>query len=142
MDKNIQQSQDIVNKIKSDHATKITQLKAIHSIQISKIEVEHEQDMIKSRREANRLKHASISTVHQIEDALEQALLEFEQEQHNHIPSLIHQQDMNQRSLQDKVRLTMKNQQWYANKYMPIDAKSWPAPQPLSNLNRVQQPTR
>ncbi|KAG2199494.1 hypothetical protein INT47_009948 [Mucor saturninus] len=142
LDRSIQQTQETTDKLKSDHATKIAQLKAIHSIQLNKLQVEHEQDMIKSRREANRSKHTSISSVHGLEEVLEQALLEFEQEQHNHIPVLIQQQDSNERSLQGKVRLTMKNQQWYANKYMPIDAKSWPAPQPLSNLNRVQQPTR
>lgn len=142
MGKSVQQNQELTNKIKSDHATKIAQLTALHLSQVRKIEFEHEQDMIKSRREHNRLKQVSTLNVHQLDNVLEQALLEFEQEQHNHMPALIQQQDSNQRCLQGKVRLAIKNQQWYSNKYMPIDANSWPAPQPLSNLKRIQQPTR
>lgn len=142
MDQTIKNHQELTRKLKLDHATQIAQLNSFHLDRIHKIEIEHEQDMIKSRYEYNRSKQSSTLNVQQLDNVLERALLEFEQEQHNHMPIMIQQQDSNQRSLQGKVMLKMKNQQWYANKYMPIDAKSWPAPQPLSNLNRIHQHTR
>lgn len=71
-----------------------------------------------------------------VDAALEQVLLEFEQKQHNHVPPkpLVYQEQQHKLTMHRQI-----NQQWYAQQYMPIDALSWPAPQPAPNLKRQLQ---
>lgn len=73
-----------------------------------------------------------------IDAAIEQALHEFEQEQHNHAPSPQPTATLAP-LVYHSVALTAPaktNQQWYSKRYMPLDAMSWPAPQAAPNLKR------
>jgi hypothetical protein len=60
-----------------------------------------------------------------INQLIEQALREFEQEQYNHVPEFTHAIHL---PTLKTGRYYPVNQQIYAQKYMPFDAISWPTP--------------
>lgn len=95
---------------------------------IQKLQTEHEKEL------ATTNKPSTPSPIN-INHIIEQALNEFEQEQHNHAPlpisikPLVYNPPINKN--QSKI-----NQQWYSKSYVPLDAMSWPAPQAVPNLKR------
>jgi hypothetical protein len=127
----IQQQQKTINQKKSDYANQIVQLNLTHRQAIDTLQTQLQRDLIDLKQKLNHQKsHLNMDA------ALEQVLLEFEQKQHNHAPPkpLVYQ------GLQHKMTTHRQiNQQWYTQQYMPINALSWPSPQPLPNLKRQLQ---
>lgn len=128
------------NKLKLDHATQISQLNSNHIDHLNKLKLDHKQELTHLKKKKKPSCH-----LNNLDHILEQALLEFEQEQYNHIPTtmLIRQHDSNHKSLlHGKTIPAMMNQQWYSKKFIPVDAVSWPAPQPSPNLKIMRNHSR
>lgn len=133
----IQTQQKKLDQRKTDHANQIVQLNLIHGQKMDRFQTEHEHDMVdfKQKLKTNSQQKKKYKNV-DIDAALEQILFEFEQKQYNHVPvkPLVYQDVHHNLAMHRQI-----NQQWYTQQYMPIDAMSWPAPQPLPNLKRQLQ---
>ncbi|KAG2229402.1 hypothetical protein INT48_000630 [Thamnidium elegans] len=136
INQNIYSHQELLNKLKLDHATQISQLNSNHIDHLNKLKLGHKQELINLKNKK------SSCNLNNLDHILEQALLEFEQEQYNHIPTILIQHDSNHKSLHGKIIPAMMNQQWYSKKFIPVDAVSWPAPQPSPNLKKLHNHTR
>lgn len=149
MDTRLQQGQELINQLRLDHADQIAQLKRAHKDKIQSLQIEHENELKKNKSIAAKPKTTQHSD--SLNDIIEQALREFEQEQHQHLPSpiklldkgaSIQHYDSNKGSLKNHMlsSMMMKNQQWYSQKYVPVDAVSWPTPKSFAHLKPVHQP--
>lgn len=149
MDTRLQQGQELINQLKLDYADQIAQLKKAHEEQIKSLQIENENELKKKRSIAAKPK--TIQHGESVNDIIEQALREFEQEQHQHLPSpikpldrgtSIQHYDSNKSSLKNNMlaSMMMKNQQWYSQKYVPVNAVSWPTPKSFTHLKTVHQP--
>ncbi|GAA5810254.1 hypothetical protein MFLAVUS_003674 [Mucor flavus] len=137
INQNIHSHQELFNKLKLDHATQISQLNSNHIDHLNELKFYHEQELIHLKKKKPKC------NLNNVDHILEQALLEFEQEQYNHIPTtILIQHDSNHKSLHGKIIPAMMNQQWYSKKFIPLDAVSWPAPQPSPNLKKMHNHSR
>ncbi|KAG1101764.1 hypothetical protein G6F42_017460 [Rhizopus arrhizus] len=129
-DQCIQRQQAIHEQLQRHHADQIAQLNTAHMNRVRKLQAQYE-------KEAASIHKPSKPSIHSIDInlAIEQALNEFEQEQHNHAPSTTVFKPLvyHPATLKTQVKA---NQQWYSKRYMPLDAISWPAPQTVPNLKR------
>jgi hypothetical protein len=127
-DESIQKQQAINEQLKIDHANHIVQLNSTHMNHIQKLQIKYEKEL------ATINKPSTPSPIN-VSHIIEQALNEFEQEQHNHAPlpisinPLVYHPPINKSQAKT-------NQQWYSKSYIPLDAMSWPAPQAVPNLKR------
>ena len=131
MDSRLTLQHAFMQQVKLDHTNLIQHLNTVHQNKLANLQSAHEQDKMKLKKS----KTTTPKPQH-MNALMEQALIEFEQQQHCHAPTVIVQN--NSPSLQSKVKTSMmRNQQWYSQKYMPSDAISWPSPQPISNLKSI-----
>lgn len=101
------------------------QLNAIHQEQINLLSAQHKRELNQTRTTQEPVNDDSVNEI------IEKALIEFEQEQHDIKPNEIRQTVNISRGLIHNRLQT--NQQWYAKEYMPVDALTWPFPQTSSN---------
>ncbi|KAI9264587.1 hypothetical protein EDC94DRAFT_517139 [Helicostylum pulchrum] len=129
-----------LTQLKQDLERLRQQLNSNHIDHLNKLKLDHKQELTHLKKKKKPSCH-----LNNLDHILEQALLEFEQEQYNHIPTtmLIRQHDSNHKSLlHGKTIPAMMNQQWYSKKFIPVDAVSWPAPQPSPNLKIMRNHSR
>lgn len=146
MDKSIQEQKELINKLKQDNMNKLSQLHSIHQAKLKQLQIEHEKELYSIKKQYQ-FKEATANTSpstkkgNSINNLIEQALIEFEQEQHYHAPTLTTSNQIDhQNCYTNKGRMLIRNQQWYTKKYVPVDALSWPVPQMLPHhLKRVPQ---
>ncbi|KAI8643402.1 hypothetical protein BD408DRAFT_482046 [Parasitella parasitica] len=134
-DECLRKQQTAIEQIKVDHATRIAQLKSAHMSRIHKLQMEHEEELAVARK----ISQPPPSSAIDINNVIEQALNEFEQEQHNHPPTAIKAFKTFACHPMTHKRPANINQQWYAKHYIPLDAMSWPTPQAAPNLRRQLQ---
>ncbi|KAK4510379.1 uncharacterized protein ATC70_004809 [Mucor velutinosus] len=130
----IQQQQATRKQLQRDHADHIAQLNTAHTDHTQTLQAQYQKEAATMRT----LSKPSISSI-DVSSAIEQALNEFEQEQHNHAPSSPPPTTTCTPLIYHPVTVTAlakTNQQWYSKRYMPIDAVSWPVPQAAPNLKR------
>lgn len=146
LDAKLQKHKNTVDQLKLDHAVQIAPLNSNHTSRIHKLKAEYEQDLnqLKDQFKSSNTTSNKISNKESlaVDDLIEQALLEFEQEQYNHPTAPIMKQQENTTAgtslIKDRIHLMNKNQQWYTKNYMPVDALSWPVPQPMTHLRKLQ----
>lgn len=147
MDLRLQQGQELLNQLKLDHMSQLAQLKRNHQDKLQSLQIEYENEM----KRPIVPKPKTVQHNESVNDIIEQALKEFEQEQHQHSPSPItsidrsasfQHYDSNKSCLKTNMlsSMMMKNQQWYSKKYIPVDAVSWPTPKSFAHLKSVHQP--
>ncbi|KAL9552648.1 hypothetical protein MBANPS3_003653 [Mucor bainieri] len=135
----IQRQQATHKQLQRDHTDHIAQLNTAHMDRVQALQAQHKKEVDAIRLTSSSLttRPSAIIPSMDVSSAIEQALNEFEQEQHNHAPPPL----ANCTPLvYHPVALTSPaakiNQQWYSKRYMPMDAMSWPAPQAAPNLKR------
>lgn len=115
-------------------------LKREELIKIHQLELDH-QNTLRENTNNNKPKKTMKKPELKLDELIEQALKEFEQEQHNHPPSLRPSQFFtdffNAPKLLRPNNKHTANQQWYSQKYTPVDAVSWPKPEILPNLKKA-----
>ncbi|CEP19681.1 hypothetical protein [Parasitella parasitica] len=122
-------------RLKVEHANQIAQLRSTHTSRIHKLQLEHKKDLAVTKKPS---RPSPLSTIG-ISHAIEQALNDFEQEQHNHPPPAINIFKTLTCNPIAQKRHAAINQQWYTKQYIPLDAMSWPTPQAAPNLRRQLQ---
>jgi hypothetical protein len=122
-----------IDKIKTEHANEINQLKSHLQEEYTKLEKKHQvRDIGKNKPEKG--------TNEMVQKEFERLLYEFEQEEHSNriAPAKNEEFDKKYHYHNSKRPMSLNlNQQWWTQKFVPTDAVSWPSPQPLSNLRKV-----
>ncbi|KAI8971710.1 hypothetical protein BDF20DRAFT_915488 [Mycotypha africana] len=132
----LQREKELHKQLKEQYTVEMNRLKLEQEKQLREMEQHHENDLIQLRKEIEELKKLNHKS---LDDAIEKALYEIEQEEHNHPPTTT----LGQRNLRNVSSSSFKdnqkkiaNQQWYSEKYIPSQAISWPAPQTSPNLKK------
>ncbi|KAI8880197.1 hypothetical protein K501DRAFT_335591 [Backusella circina FSU 941] len=132
-DSQIQRYKDHMEKIKTEHKDEITQLKHYLQEEYKKLEEKnHEHSISKKKLEKD--------TNEIVQNEFERILYEFEQEQHSNKIAPVKNEECDKKYHYHNSNRPMSvhiNQQWWAQKFVPTDAVSWPSPQPLSNLKKM-----
>ncbi|KAF1803244.1 hypothetical protein V8B55DRAFT_1447345 [Mucor lusitanicus] len=131
----IQQQQATRQQLQRDHADHIARLNAAHMDRVQTLQTQYQKEAAAIRTSSKRYSIPSID----MSSVIEQALNEFEQEQHNHPPPPLPTTPCTPLVYHPVALATSApkpNQQWYSKRYMPMDAMSWPAPQAAPNLKR------
>ncbi|KAI9312009.1 SH3-binding, glutamic acid-rich protein-domain-containing protein [Dichotomocladium elegans] len=136
------------------HDEEIRKLKTGQTVNILALKQRHKQDMAKlqTRLQEAETKLKSSSNEELMEDEIERILREFEAAEHSHqaqIQSLeqSHQSeltDLKQNQAEQVLNLRKQQDQTqkkWTSRFLPTEAVSWPAPQPLSVLRKTNGPS-
>ncbi|CAO3596371.1 unnamed protein product [Absidia cylindrospora] len=145
--------------LKETHEENVRQLKVHQSGNILKIKQQHKQDMVTLQQQMEQVEKTKQEQMAQqgdqakqqqeyLDDELEKILHAFEQAEHNHTAQLqdlehSHQNALSdlQQSHVDQLKTIGSSQGYTSKKYVPTQAVSWPAPQPLSMLRKTTGPS-
>lgn len=145
------------DKLLEQHAQALRELQAQHESafdDLQKKQVQQavdikDQHLVEMRELKERLAKAELGRNATVDDELERLLHEFEQAEHAHNVELAnmeqshHTQLSNLRETQQAQLQGLKNAQSpksSSHRFLPTDAISWPAPQPLSILRKTGGP--
>ncbi|RCI05481.1 hypothetical protein CU098_012586 [Rhizopus stolonifer] len=115
----------MISQTKKQHTSHLLHIQQTHRLHIHQLQSQHQ-------KELDNIRH-SIHPI-DLEEMISKSLVDFEQEQHNHITSKPFAFDS--QKIEKQLHYEIANQQWYSKKYMPVDAVTWPAPFPLSHLRK------
>lgn len=128
--------QNEISKLQADQIKNILLLKQRHAKEMADIKARLEE------AESKLLNNNNDDTDQKMEEQLERVLKEFEQAEHSHP---VQQHDDNNKmqhaagskSSQHHHHHNSKQQQPWTSRFLPTEAVSWPAPQPLSILRKT-----
>lgn len=120
--------QDEISKLQADQIKKILLLKQQHAKEMADVKARLEEA-------ESKLNHGN--TAEKMEEQLEQVLKEFEQAEHSHPVQQHDKQQQIQQGGKTPQQHSLKQQQPYTSRFLPTEAVSWPAPQPLSILRKT-----
>lgn len=156
--------EEALEQLKSTHSTTIRQLKTQQTSNILKMKQKHKQDLMDLQQKLDQVEQSKQEHMQQqgdqakrqqeqLDGELEKILLAFEQVEHNHTAQLQTMEHSHQTALSDlqqshadqlleQQQKTISTSQGYTSKkYVPYEAVSWPAPQPLSMLRKTSGPS-
>ncbi|KAI9308476.1 hypothetical protein BJ944DRAFT_236973 [Cunninghamella echinulata] len=142
-----QAHEDDVRQLKTHQSGNILKIKQQHKQELSQLQQQLEQ--VEKTKSEQQLNGEEIAKQQQdyLDNELEKILSAFEQAQHNHTVELQNLEKSHQSALSDLQQThadqlkSLGNAQGYTStKYIPTQAVSWPAPQPLSMLRKTTGP--
>lgn len=135
------------------HEEQVRSLKTEQSSSILSLKQRHKEDMsnLQARLKEAETKLKNSSNAEMMEDEIERILKEFEQAEHTHAVQIENMEQSHQSELSDmqqnhatQIKNLRKqqdqNQKKWTTRYLPTEAVSWPAPQPLSKLRKTNGP--
>ncbi|CDS06130.1 hypothetical protein LRAMOSA08658 [Lichtheimia ramosa] len=135
------------------HEEQVRSLKTEQSSSILSLKQRHKEDMsnLQARLKEAETKLKNSSNAEMMEDEIERILKEFEQAEHTHAVQIESLEQSHQSELSDmqqnhatQIKNLRKqqdqNQKKWTTRYLPTEAVSWPAPQPLSKLRKTNGP--
>lgn len=136
----LQENETTLKEMQNAHQDEISKLQADQIKKILLLKQQHAKEMadVKARLEEAESKLNHGNTAEKMEEQLEQVLKEFEQAEHSH-PVVQHdkQQQIQQGGKTPQQHSLKQQQQPYTSRFLPTEAVSWPAPQPLSILRKT-----
>ncbi|KAI8390809.1 SH3-binding, glutamic acid-rich protein-domain-containing protein [Radiomyces spectabilis] len=153
-DRLLKEQQDALEQLQDTHTEEMRKLKTSQTSSILTLKQRHKRDMdeLQQRLSETEKKMQNEPGV-RLDDEIERILHEFEQAEHDHTVQIENLQQSHENELSDlqenhvaqisqlKKAQDQKRQGW-TSRYLPTEAVSWPAPQPLSRLRKTQTATQ
>ncbi|KAF7721279.1 SH3 domain binding glutamic acid-rich protein-like [Apophysomyces ossiformis] len=146
-EKLLSEQQETLAKLQNSHEDEIRKLKTNQTSSILTLKQQHKKALVeleKQKAEAEQKLKNNPSV--DLETEFERILHEFEQTEHNHSVQIENLQQSHQNELTDLQQThvaqlrNLKNAQSYTSRFLPTEAKSWPAPMPLSaSLSKLRK---
>ncbi|KAI8344105.1 hypothetical protein BC941DRAFT_507690 [Chlamydoabsidia padenii] len=145
--------------LKEAHEDNVRKLQTHQSANILKIKQQHKQDMEKLKQQLELVEKTKQEQMQQkgdqakqqqeyLDGELEKILHAFEQAEHNHTAQLQDMEHSHQNALSDlqqshvnQLKTISSKQGYTSTRFVPVQAVSWPAPQPLSVLRKTTGPS-
>ncbi|KAI9488894.1 SH3-binding, glutamic acid-rich protein-domain-containing protein [Zychaea mexicana] len=152
-EKLLSEQQQALESLQESHNDEIRKLKTGQSSSILTMKQRHKQDMsdLQSRLQEAETKVKKSSNAAMMDDEVERILHEFEQAEHSHAVQIETLQQSHQSELTDLQqnhvaqlrnlkKVQDRSREGWTTRYLPTEAVSWPAPQPLSVLRKTNGP--
>ncbi|KAI8099701.1 uncharacterized protein BX664DRAFT_289951 [Halteromyces radiatus] len=145
--------------LRESHEESVRQLKTHQSGNILKIKQQHKQEIANLQQQMQQVEKTKQEQMQQqgdqakqqqeyLDAELEKILHAFEQAQHNHTAQLQDLEQSHKTALSDlqqthvdQLKTIGASQGYTSARYVPTQAISWPAPQPLSSLRKTNGPS-
>ncbi|CAO3600138.1 unnamed protein product [Absidia cylindrospora] len=151
----LKEQEETLELLKSTHDENVHYLKAQQTSNILKMKQKHKQDMLELQQKMDQVEQfkqqqgdQAKRQQEQLDGELEKILHAFEQAEHNHTAQLQTMEHSHQSAISDlqqshvnQLKTIGASQGYTSTKYVPYEAVSWPAPQPLSMLRKTSGPS-
>ncbi|CAO3636193.1 unnamed protein product [Cunninghamella blakesleeana] len=154
----LKEQEESITALREVHGEDVRKLKTLQSGNILKIKQQHKQELtelqkqleeVEKTKNEQKLSGEEVAKQQQeyLDNELEKILSAFEEAQHNHTVELQNLEQSHQSALSDlqqdhanQLKSLGASQGYVSTKYIPTQAISWPAPQPLSMLRKTSGP--
>ncbi|ORX47733.1 hypothetical protein DM01DRAFT_1338957 [Hesseltinella vesiculosa] len=149
----LKEKEAALTQLQESHNSSLLDLKSKQALDTQSLKLQHQQDILELHDQMEQLKAqgntGDLSKQQQeyLETELEKVLNAFEQTEHDHAAELQDMQQSHQSALSKleqthvhELKSFGANQGAISTRYLPVQAVSWPAPQPLSILRKTPGP--
>lgn len=145
------EQKEALDKLQEAHEEEIRKVKTGQSSSILALQKRHKEEMAALKKRLEEAETKLKNNPANMDDEIERILNEFEQAEHSHAVQIENLQQSHQSELSDlqqshvtQIHNLKKAQdqtrKGWTSRYLPTEAVSWPAPQPLSILRKTNGP--